>query len=46
MLNHQVTDLQKSLQEEQAKLEAEYGKVNINIQNGEISYPEDVEADS
>ena len=46
MMLHQVTDLQKSLQEEQAKLEAEYGKVNINIQNGEISYPEDVEADS
>ena len=46
MLLHQVTDLQKSLQEEQAKLEAEYGKVNINIQSGEISYPEDVEADS
>ena len=46
MLLHQVTDLQKSLQEEQAKLEAEYGKVNINIQRGAIEYPEDVEADS
>ena len=46
MLLHQVTDLQKSLQEEQAKLEAEYGKVNINIQTGAIEYPEDVEADS
>ena len=46
MLLHQVTELQKSLQEEQAKLEAEYGKVNINIQTGAIEYPEDVEADS
>ncbi len=46
MLLHQVTDLQKSLQEEQAKLEAEYGKVNINIQTGAIEYPEDVKADS
>jgi len=44
MMLHQVTKLQESLQEEQVALEKEYGKVNINIQTGEINY--DVEADS
>jgi len=42
-LCHQITQLQKSLQEEQTALEKEYGKVNVNIQTGEINY--DVEAD-
>tara|TARA_R110000744_G_scaffold181800_1_gene300969 strand:- start:926 stop:1201 length:276 start_codon:yes stop_codon:yes gene_type:complete len=46
MLLHQVGELQKKLQEEQANLEKEYGKVNININDGSIEYPEDVEADS
>ena len=40
-LLHQITKLQESLQEEQTALEKQYGKVNINIQTGEISYPED-----
>jgi len=44
MMLHQIIKLQESLQEEQVALEKEYGKVNINIQTGEISY--DVEADS
>jgi|TARA_R110000765_G_scaffold364088_2_gene454321 hypothetical protein len=44
MINHQVNELQEKLKAEQFKLEEEYGKVNINIQNGEINY--DVEADS
>ena len=44
MLCHQVSQLQESLQEEQVALEKEYGKVNINIQNGEIEY--DVKANS
>tara|TARA_R100000655_G_scaffold94927_1_gene136632 strand:+ start:437 stop:709 length:273 start_codon:yes stop_codon:yes gene_type:complete len=44
MLCHQVSQLQESLQEEQVALEKEYGKVNINIQTGEINY--DVEANS
>ena len=44
MINHQVNELQEKLKAEQVKLEEEYGKVNINIQNGEINY--DVEADS
>ena len=29
---------------EQTSLEKQYGKVNINIQTGEISYPEDEQA--
>ena len=43
VLCHQIGQLQESLQEEQTALEKEYGKVNINIQTGEINY--DVEAD-
>ena len=43
---HQITKLQESLQEEQVALEKEYGKVNINIQTGELSYPEDEQANS
>ena len=44
MMLHQITKLQESLQEEQTSLEKQYGKVNINIQTGEISYPEDEQA--
>ena len=44
MALHQITKLQESLQEEQTSLEKQYGKVNINIQTGEISYPEDEQA--
>jgi len=44
MMLHQISELQGKLQELQVKLEEEYGKVNINIQTGEINY--DVEADS
>ena len=39
---HQIVILQESLQTIQQELEKEYGKVNINIQTGEIDY--DVEA--
>ena len=45
MILHQITKLQESLQEEQVALEKEYGKVNINIQDGTIQYPEDEQAD-
>jgi len=41
---HEISTLQSKLQEMQVKLEEEYGKVNVNIQTGEINY--DVEADS
>ena len=44
MILHQISELQGKLKELQVKLEEEYGKVNINIQTGEINY--DVEADS
>ena len=44
MILHDVVELQEKLQEQQNALEKEYGKVNINIQTGEINY--DVEADS
>ena len=45
MILHQIGKLQESLQEEQVALEKEYGKVNINIQTGELSYPEDEQTD-
>ena len=43
MMNHEVSALQEKLGELQKSLEETYGKVNINIQTGEINY--DVEAD-
>jgi len=44
MICHEISELQKALGELQTVLEKEYGKVNINIQTGEINY--DVEANS
>ena len=43
---HDVLELQRALQEKQKELEQEYGKVNINIQDGTIEYAEDEQADS
>tara|TARA_X000001382_G_scaffold85977_1_gene61060 strand:+ start:639 stop:914 length:276 start_codon:yes stop_codon:yes gene_type:complete len=43
---HEVSELQKLLGEKQAELEKEYGKVNINIQDGAIEYVEDEQANS
>ena len=43
---HDVTELQKALQEKQTELEKEYGKVNINISDGRIDNPEDEQANS
>jgi len=40
-LNHDFSRLQESLQEENIALRKEYGEVNINIQDGAITYPED-----
>ena len=34
---HQVSEIQKDLQEFQSKLEEEYGSVNIDIATGELS---------
>jgi TolA-binding protein len=41
---HQVTGLQTQMQTMQKTFEEVYGKVDINITDGTISYPEDVEA--
>jgi hypothetical protein len=41
---HQVTGLQTQMQTMQKTFEEIYGKVDINITDGTISYPEDVEA--
>ena len=40
-----LTLMRKDLMDFQAELEKEYGKVNVNIQDGTISEREDVEAD-
>jgi len=44
-LLHQVTGLQTQMQTMQKTFEDTYGKVDINITDGTIAYPEDVEAD-
>ena len=41
---HQITGLQTQMQTLQKSFEDLYGKVDININDGAISYPEDVEA--
>ena len=41
---HQVTGLQSQMQTMQKTFEDTYGKVDINITDGTITYPEDVEA--
>ena len=42
---HDLTLMRKDLMDFQAELEEQYGKVNVNIQDGTISEREDVEAD-
>jgi FtsZ-binding cell division protein ZapB len=44
-LLHTVQSLQAELKVIQTELEEQYGTVNINIENGEIQYSEDGEAD-
>ena len=41
---HDLTLMRQDLLKFQAELEEEYGKVNVNIQDGTISEKEDVEA--
>jgi len=41
---HDLTLMRKDLVDFQAELEEQYGKVNVNIQDGTISEREDVEA--
>ena len=43
---HDLTLMRKDLVDFQAELEKEYGKVNVNIQDGTISEREDVEANT
>ena len=43
---HDLTLMRKDLMDFQAELENEYGKVNVNIQDGTISEREDVEANT
>lgn len=40
-LLHQVSEVQGKMQEFQAELEKEYGKVSINIQDGTITQEEE-----
>ena len=44
-LLHQVISLQQQMQTLQKGFEELYGKVDINITDGTISYPEDEQAD-
>ena len=44
-LLHQVISLQQQMQTLQKGFEETYGKVDINITDGTIAYPEDVEVD-
>mgnify|MGYP001298943099 FL=1 len=41
---HDLTLMRKDLMDFQAELEEQYGKVNVNIQDGTITEVEDVEA--
>jgi len=46
IIMHDITKMRVDLSDFQAKLEEEYGKVNINIENGAITEREDVEANT
>tara|TARA_R100000541_G_scaffold42921_1_gene50173 strand:+ start:180 stop:461 length:282 start_codon:yes stop_codon:yes gene_type:complete len=46
MINHEYTKIQNLMLENQTVLKEEYGEVNINIEDGTITYPEDVKANS
>ena len=45
ILLHQVISVQEKMQELQKEFEATYGKVDINITDGTINYPENEQAD-
>jgi len=44
-LLHQIAEVQKMLKDNQDELEKEYGKVNVNIQDGTITPIEEEEED-
>ena len=45
ILLHQVISVQEKMQELQKEFEATYGKVDINITDGTINYPENEQTD-
>ena len=45
-LLHQVVAVQEKMSELQKEFEATYGKVDINVNDGTIAYPEDEQTDS
>ena len=44
-LLHQIGAIQQEISETQEELEKEYGSADVNIQTGEIKYPENGEVD-
>ena len=44
-LLHQIGSIQQEITQTQEELKKEYGSADINIQTGEIKYPENGEAD-
>jgi hypothetical protein len=46
MLLHELDNINKKLSELNVSLENEYGKVDIDINTGDIKYPEDEQANS
>ena len=45
IINHEFTLMEGKMKEKQKELQEQYGQVNINIQDGTITYPEDEQAD-
>ena len=46
LVHHDIMRMRGDLNKIQGEMETEYGKVNINIENGTITPREDVEADT
>ena len=44
-LLHQIGSIQQEISETQEELKKEYGSADVNIQTGEIKYPENGEVD-
>ena len=45
IINHEFTLMEGNMRKKQTELQEQYGEVNINIQDGTITYPEDEQAD-
>jgi len=46
VLLHELDAVQKAMNDINAKLEKEYGKIDVDINTGAINYPEDGQANS